>query len=245
MTSTRTRDGCLPADTLGRAARGELGLLERGRVADHLASCGDCAEELKLIEPLGAWAERSVATLGRSASPAFAGAWLPAWQLAAAALLVVAGGLLLWNMALQRENRELVARVVPAAAPAAAPAPATAAAPELFANSVIVDLQTDALRSGRAAAAEAVPATAGLVTVILNSELRYTSREYRLDLVDANGRSRWHSDALHLTPFGTFTLSFSPAALGPGQYRLEISRPSGGRQEIVETYALRIEGQGP
>lgn len=240
MTSTKARDGCLPADTLGRAARGELGPLERGRVADHLASCGDCAEELKLIAPLGAWAERSVATLGRSPSPAFAGAWLPAWQLATAALLVVAGGLLLWNMALQRENRELVARAVPAAAPA----PATAAAPELYANSVIVDLQTDALRSGRAAAAGAVPATAALVTVILNSELRNTSHGYRLDLVDATGRSLWQSDALHLTPFGTFTLSFAPAAFGPGQYRLEISRQSGERQETVETYALRIEGSG-
>jgi hypothetical protein len=238
MTSTEARDGCLPADTLGRAARGELGLLERGRVADHLASCIDCAEELKLIEPLGAWAERSAEALGRSPAPSFAGAWRPAWQLATAALLVAAGGLLLWNLALQRENRELLARAIPA--PAAAPA--TAAAPELYANSVIVDLQTDALRSGRAAAAGAVPATAGLVTVILNSELRDTSRDYRLDLVDAGGRSLWQSEALRLTPFGTFTLSFSPAAFGPGQYRLEISRQSGGRQEIVETYALRIEG---
>lgn len=241
MTSSKARDGCLPADTLGRAARGELGLLERGRVADHLASCGDCAEELKLIEPLGAWAERSAEALGRPAVAAFTGSWRPAWQWAAAALLVVAGGLLLWNLALQRENRELLARATPAPAAATAPAPSTAAPPELYANSVIVDLQTDALRSGRGAAAGAVPATAGLVTVILNSELRDSSPAYRLDLVHADGRLLWQSDALRLTPFGTFTLSFSPAAFGPGQYRLEISRPSGGRQEIVETYALRIE----
>lgn len=244
MTSTKARDGCLPADTLGRAARGELGLFERGRVADHLASCPDCAEELKLIEPFGAWAERSAKALGRSPAPSVAGGWRPAWQLATAALLIAAGGLLLWNLTLQRENRELLARATPARAAAAAPSPATAAAPELHPNSLIVDLQTDALRSGRAAAAVAVPATAGLVTVILNSELRDTGRDYRLDLVDANGRSRWQTDALRLTPFGTFTLSFSPAVFGPGEYHLQIWRQSGERHQIVETYALRIEGSG-
>lgn len=176
-----TRTGCLSAETLGLAARGELGILERAAVADHLSGCSDCAEELRLIEPLSAFAERSAVALGRPAATVdpVRGWAVPAWQYAMAAALLLAigtaGALAMWNVALQRENRELTGRVAvaprgtdvpvspstappvqPAVAPdgrssPAAPPPAgvprdVAALTEPQVNVPIVDLQPDALR---------------------------------------------------------------------------------------------------
>lgn len=252
--ASATRSGCLSAETLARAASGGLGLGERAGVADHLAACADCAEELRLIEPFGAWAERSAAALGRSSGTARLGpgrVWVrPFWQfVSAAALLIVCGALAMWNVALHRENRELQARAaIPARATDVALAPQdavrdTVAYSRPHVNVPIVDLQPDALRgaadSGKATAS--VSEEAELVTLILNSDSRESSGVYTLNVLDAQGRSIWKSEALEKTPYQTFTIALSPRALGAGVYRLELSHSAGDRRKPLETYSLRIE----
>lgn len=236
MTSGKPRQDCLPAGTIAKAARGELSTFERGRVADHLAHCADCSEDLKLIEPLRAWAERSAVALGH---PPTASATQAPWRWAAAAAVMIASVVTMWNVALQRENRELTARVTTAAAASSRPAP-VAAAPALIANSLIIDVHSDALRSG-ASTPVSVPADATLVTLILNSDLRAADRPYRLEIVTAAGTSIWSTDTARLGDYHTFTVSLSPRELGAGDYRLDISQTQDGRTQRLERYLLRIQ----
>lgn len=58
-----------------RAATGQTGQTgqmnedERGRVADHLAACSDCAEEFRLVRALRPWAEEAGQAWAASAAP--------------------------------------------------------------------------------------------------------------------------------------------------------------------------------
>lgn len=238
------RAECLGDEVLARAARGQLGVLERRRVADHLAGCADCAEELQLLEPLAAFAARSAAALG--GAPAGAAdhrrSWLPVWQLATLLLLLASGALVAWNLGLQRDNRALATRVATATEPA--PVVPPTAAPQVVAqvNVPIIDLHADALRSGDGARdVVAIPGEAALVTLILTSDSRDTAAKYHLDMADASGRSVWSSDAMRLTPYGTFTVAIQPRAFAPGVYRLSLSTLSGAGRQPLETYALRLD----
>jgi hypothetical protein len=231
------REGCLDANTLGRAAHGELTADERGPVVDHLASCADCAEELQLIAPLVGWAERSAAPFGRHVDePA-----TPAWLYAAAAVLALAcAGLLFWNTGLRRERAELMARLE-APPPVEVPATPPSAPAVAHANVAIVDLQPDALRgSASERAAASVPAEAELVTLILNSDAQ-GSGEYAIDILDATGRSVWRANAVTKSRFNTFTIALSPRLLGAGTYRLLIIHAGMSGPETVGSYPLRIE----
>jgi hypothetical protein len=104
------RAECLTDETLLRAAAGELGQIERERMADHLMVCSDCAQEYRLAQSLKPWAERVVAVSGSPAALAEIkkqhGGWMPSihafwdqlvyaskWRAAAVvAMLVVAVG---------------------------------------------------------------------------------------------------------------------------------------------------------
>jgi anti-sigma factor RsiW len=48
---------CLPQDMLTRAAAAELNQSERERIADHLATCSDCAKEYQAISAVKSWAD--------------------------------------------------------------------------------------------------------------------------------------------------------------------------------------------
>ncbi|HKE57020.1 MAG TPA: zf-HC2 domain-containing protein, partial [Pyrinomonadaceae bacterium] len=48
---------CLASEMLTLAAAGELSVPERELVADHLATCSDCAREYRSIRSLRSWAE--------------------------------------------------------------------------------------------------------------------------------------------------------------------------------------------
>src|ERR1044072_1322401 len=53
----RSDSECLTEDVLARAAAGELDGAERERIADHLASCSDCAKEFSAAKSIKAWAD--------------------------------------------------------------------------------------------------------------------------------------------------------------------------------------------
>jgi len=93
------RSACPPADTLARAAAGPLDTAERERVLDHVVRCADCAEELRAVLPLEAWAAAAAPRLPRrERRPAAARRRPPRWTAwAAAAALAAAASALLWR----------------------------------------------------------------------------------------------------------------------------------------------------
>jgi hypothetical protein len=95
------RADCPTADQLFAFATGAAGAPERERLADHVAGCGACAEEVRLIRSLEPWSEGLARRLGeapRSIRPARS-RWFrrPSVGLALAAVLALAvvGGELL------------------------------------------------------------------------------------------------------------------------------------------------------
>lgn len=243
-TRAATRDGCLSADVLAKTARGELGAAERERVTDHLATCADCSEELKLIAPLQAWSERTAVAYGREPQSATGTPWLWAWRLATVLLVVAAGGMLAWNLVLRQEKADVIATAFPPQVVPNAPI-GDRSLPSSIRGAVnvpILDLQADALRSadpGRPVAS--VTADAALVTLILASDSRDTTAVYRLDVVNATGQAVWESEALRMTPYNTFTLALSPRELGVGVFHLQLFRVNGDRREPIERYSLRVD----
>ncbi|MEO8585264.1 MAG: zf-HC2 domain-containing protein [Acidobacteriota bacterium] len=86
----RSESRCPESDLLSRAAVGDLGETDRERLLDHVASCSDCAEELRL-----AFGARS-SEVGDSVVPLSSrrpAPWRASIFLAAAAALLLAGGL--------------------------------------------------------------------------------------------------------------------------------------------------------
>jgi hypothetical protein len=55
----RSASDCLTEDLLARAVTGELDQSERERVADHLATCSDCAKEYRSIKSIRSWADEN------------------------------------------------------------------------------------------------------------------------------------------------------------------------------------------
>ena len=129
------RTGCPPQQDLIEAAGGESSRENRGRIADHLMACSDCAEEYRLLSALKPWATdaaRAIApTAVRSQRPSLLWPSLVPYA-AAATLLVTTLGLGTWALLLRNENQRLSATLtrppqgsggagVPAAAPSADP----------------------------------------------------------------------------------------------------------------------------
>ena len=89
----RSRQACPPAEALAAAAAGERTGAEHEAVIDHLARCRDCAEEVRVLAPLGPWAEAAAAQIDPlRAQTAPLRAWWrpwPVWAAAAAVLLAV------------------------------------------------------------------------------------------------------------------------------------------------------------
>jgi len=56
----RSDSDCLTEDVLARAVAGELNQSERERIADHLASCSDCAKEYRAAKSIKSWADENV-----------------------------------------------------------------------------------------------------------------------------------------------------------------------------------------
>lgn len=112
----RSDSDCLTEEVLARAVAGELNQSERERIADHLATCSDCAKEYSAAKSIKAWADENVRPIP---FPAKANGHRPLPELRrrpsylpyaiAASLLVVSlllGALLISKL---RENQRLVA----------------------------------------------------------------------------------------------------------------------------------------
>ena len=104
----RSDSECLTEEVLARAVAGELDQAERERMADHLASCSDCAKEYSAAKSIKAWAdENAPARPIPFPEPRRQRLYLP--YAFAASLLVVSlllGALLISK---SRENQRLVA----------------------------------------------------------------------------------------------------------------------------------------
>jgi hypothetical protein len=86
------REACPAAETLAAAAAGELADDARETVLEHVARCGDCAEELRALASLTPWAQAAAAALeparaGTDAPPPLWGRRWPVWVAAAVVAL--------------------------------------------------------------------------------------------------------------------------------------------------------------
>jgi len=55
----RSDSECLTEEVLARAVSGELDEAERERIADHLATCSDCAKEYRAAKSIKSWADET------------------------------------------------------------------------------------------------------------------------------------------------------------------------------------------
>lgn len=104
----RSDSECLTEEVLARAVAGELDQAERERMADHLASCSDCAKEYSAAKSIKAWAdENAPARPIPFPEPRRRRLYLP--YAIAASLLVVSVLLGVLLISKSRENQRLVA----------------------------------------------------------------------------------------------------------------------------------------
>jgi hypothetical protein len=129
--SAQQRSACLSAEALMRAATGAMDQSERERVADHMMTCSDCAEEYRLIHSLKPWAPQAVAAATRQATEmrlqkqegasTLRPGWWPWLRMVfspvqapyalAVSLLIVSLVLGAWIVSLYRENQRIAARL--------------------------------------------------------------------------------------------------------------------------------------
>lgn len=55
----RSASDCLTEEVLARAVAGDVDQSERERIADHIATCSDCAKEYRAIKSIKSWADES------------------------------------------------------------------------------------------------------------------------------------------------------------------------------------------
>lgn len=187
------------------------------------------------------------------------------WALAAAAvLLLTTGALAVWVVNLRQQHEMLQARLSEPSQPSADLARKveelgqsaaasrnqiaelqqrldTAVGPQI--NVPIFEMDpVDALRSAQVDTPTfRVPEAAAIVTVVLNSSAPASSAPYALTIRNGRGAVVWRGDGLRPGPHRAFTLTVPRSLLPAGQYRLELIANRQGRDEVVETYALRIE----
>jgi hypothetical protein len=87
----RSPEKCPEAETFRRIAQGEARRREREAVADHLLGCADCAKQYLALGELASWVEETTAS--RLPSVETRPRRVAVWAAAAAAGLVLAGGL--------------------------------------------------------------------------------------------------------------------------------------------------------
>jgi hypothetical protein len=125
--SAAGRDGCLSDEMMVRASAGEMIEAERGRVAEHLSTCSDCAMEYRLIHSLRSWQPQTDSAgtdperQGKMRVLPVAetrGRWFASMRHAAplvsaiaASLLIVSLALSAWVVSLHRESQRLSAQI--------------------------------------------------------------------------------------------------------------------------------------
>lgn len=112
----RSASDCLTEDVLARAVAGELSESEREHVADHVATCSDCAKEFRALKPIKAWTEENTGArtipfpVKANVRPGRPLSFYFPYAVAAASLVLslALGALLITR---SRENQRLIAEV--------------------------------------------------------------------------------------------------------------------------------------
>jgi len=255
----RSVSDCLTDEVLARAVAGELSQSEREQVADHLATCSDCAKEFRATKSMRVWAPE----------PRRLSVYWPYAVAAASLVLSLALGALLISRS--RENQRLIAeannrhtaevtesrrlleqesaaRRVAEAELAKRDVPAKSAEPSKQssvpeANVPIIDLNPqDGGRGGQNPKTTTVQLSedTDLFTLILNLGGEDASRSYSLNVTDRNNRTVWSTRNLRKSPYNNFTVAMPRRTFPAGEYRLKIYGLRDGQRRLVEEYAIRL-----
>ena len=254
------RAGCPEAEVLARAGEGLLEGEARDTVADHLISCPDCAEEYRLLGPLGEWAKQAAQGVPAKVvvmKPAASRAWRIPHTLAAS-LAVVSVGLGAFSLSLRQESRRLQELAAQEHSRLEAATRQAGAFESRLAelqrdleqlsqptpNVPIVDLVPHGAERGAetsAATVVAIPANVGLVTLILNLGSEPSYPAYAADLLGQQGQPIWHGEGLTKSAESNFTLALPARLVPPGQYRLRLQgKRRDGTKVLLQDYALKV-----
>jgi hypothetical protein len=233
------------ADELAAYHTGTLAPADEKRVQDHLVVCQPCAaalldiarfidaeeegEEVPADLADSVW--EGVAAQIRRDDPRPSAAVLSfptpkpelpsrsrALQALAAALLVACLGLSVWVASLRRTVSDL-------------------SRPQ--ANAPVIDLYSGIARGeGTPRPVEPVPQDARLYTVILHPASPQRGKEYRVEIVRADGAVVWSETGLLLNAYGSLGLIVPRSALGSGDFRIRLFA----KEASVEEYELRVAG---
>jgi hypothetical protein len=251
---------------------GTLPSTERDAIERHLSECDRCAEvlsdardffdapregepELSEIESAGAWRSlaRRLPTGHASSSSA-----VPRSTLALAASVVVAVGLGVATVQLQRENRDLQSLLTTRetrlqeleAANRELQESGSRLESELSErrrpqpNALLFDLfsrewvQRSGVDSG-VAEITLPPGTRSYV-LILSGEGRSRAGEHVLEILDAAGTTVWRGVGLLPDPQGNFVVTLDGSFLGESEYRFVLYRKRGDALTRVAEYAVRV-----
>ncbi len=228
-------------DTWTAYYAGELPEAAAERLREHLVSCRRC---VTLLLDLNAFvhpgdsrrngtSDFEKAAVWRTLEPRLAEAAAAkrhgaSWQMPtalAASLLVGVLGLSTWRDQ-QRAIGDLRHEV------------AALSQPQL--NAQIQDLfPASVQRSGRASAVEELSA-ARPITFVLTLDDPAKLPDYRIEIIDDGGAAVWSQRGLEMSPLETFELTLPPGFLDAGAYRLRLYGVDGDRDELLETYPLRV-----
>ncbi|HVS00497.1 MAG TPA: zf-HC2 domain-containing protein [Thermoanaerobaculia bacterium] len=228
-------------DELAAYSAGELPAAEETRIQNHLALCPHCLEllldlerwsdpesvsepSLPAGEKAGAWQALQARLAAEAAPRRRPGLRLasprPAYALAAALLVAVVGlSLRVWH--LERGMADL-------------------SHPQV--NAPVVDLlPASPLRGepGERAVVELAPASR-FFALILSPKGSPDYAGYRVEILDAGGRTVWSEKGLEKNRHGSFTLILTRGFLRPGEYRLRLYGLEGGTGQLIEEFQVRI-----
>lgn len=107
------RAACLTEEEWQRLLSMEADAVERARAAGHIATCAECAEEYRLLQPLQPWADEAGRLLSRGSSTRVTrlGRWRwptpprTALALAAASVLIVVQGIVMYRLWVEGERQ--------------------------------------------------------------------------------------------------------------------------------------------
>ena len=112
------------------------------------------------------------------------------------------------------------------------------------ANAPVLDLYpAGSTRGAGGAISPAVPLDFRFFTIILNPPGRADFEAYEVEILDAGGDVLRTQQGLEPNRFGSFSLTVPTEVLGAGDFRIRlVGIGPGGARQIVEEYALRLEG---
>jgi hypothetical protein len=263
------------ADQLLACAKESLGSEDKERIERHLVDCAPCAEalsdlrdffgapregepEVSEIEIARAW--KSIAR--RLPSGQASSSWASSRStLALAASVVVAVGLGVSTMQLERRNRELEgllsrresrleeletenqrlqesgSRYEAELSELKRPQP----------NALLIDLFSRewVQRSGgdSAVAEITVPREARSYVLILSGEGQPRAGEHALEIRGGEGKTVWRGEGLRQDPQGNFVITLDRSFLSDREYQFVLYAKRGGELNRVAEYAVRVKNQ--